>query len=285
MGLSASCVGRTESVDALPAKRLVATWTPTPRKASAARFTPAPPALTAAQALVSTPTRVLAAATAAPPSPIADSEPREERALLQQSPRALPLLLRPTPTHAAFQRIDRRGPVALPTIAPMALGRGREPARLIIPALNLNAPVVPVGWDEAYVGRELMSEWQVASHAVGHHINSVYPGEDGNMVFSGHNNIEGAVFRSLSRVGEPGVNFGLGAEMIVEDASGRQFIYRVNGWERMPERDASPEQRRYNARYLAPTERAQLTIITCWPPSSNTHRVVVTGLLTGMKER
>ena len=75
---------------------------------------------------------------------------------------------------------------------------------------------------------------------------------------------------------------GLWARITYTDETGRRFSYQVNGWRRMKEANASIGKRQDNAKYLKPTEHAQLTLVTCWPPWSNTHRVVVTGLLTGM---
>ncbi len=157
------------------------------------------------------------------------------------------------------------------------------PTRLLIPALNLDTPVETMGWKVVQDAKGVRSEWDVVDFAAGHHINSAFPGEAGNVVLSGHNNIGGAVFQSVCVIGQPGVDFGLGDEMILVDESGRRFVYQVNGWRRLQEANASIAQRQDNAQYLAPTTDAQLTLVTCWPPDSNTHRVVVTGLLVGME--
>ncbi|MCS7039782.1 MAG: sortase [Anaerolineae bacterium] len=183
---------------------------------------------------------------------------------------------------ASSARVDQAGPIALPTVAPLPVGEGRPPIRLRIPALGLDTPVLPMGWHVVADAEGLRSEWDLVDDAAGHHLDSVYPGEAGNVVLSGHNNIGGAVFRSVCVIGEPGVAFGLGDAMVLVDEVGREFTYRVNGWHRFPEANVSLAQRQENARYMAPTEHAQLTLITCWPPTSNTHRVVVTGLLTAM---
>jgi sortase A len=37
----------------------------------------------------------------------------------------------------------------------------------------------------------------------------------------------------------------------------------------------SNEQRIKNGRFMQPTEDERLTIITCWPPTNNTHRLAV----------
>ena len=42
---------------------------------------------------------------------------------------------------------------------------------------------------------------------------------------------------------------------------------------------ASEEQRLANARYIQPTSDARVTLVTCWPYYTNTHRVIVVGKL------
>ncbi len=175
-------------------------------------------------------------------------------------------------------RIDEIGPVPLPTVAPLPPGDGLPPVRLQIPALGLDTPVQRMGWTV----ENGVSQWDVVDNAAGHHFDSAYPGEAGNVVVSGHNNIEGAVFAGVCVIGQPGVAFGLGDEMILVDSGGRRFTYQVNGWHRMKEKNASIAKRQDNAAYLQQTGEARLTLVTCWPPWSNTHRVVVTGVLTGM---
>ncbi len=140
-----------------------------------------------------------------------------------------------------------------------------------------------MGWHVVRDENGFHSEWDVVNNAAGHHINSAYPGEAGNVVISGHNNIGGSVFRPLSVIGEPGVDFGLGDAMILEDQLGRRFTYRVNGWWRLQERNVSVRGQQANAAFMQPASEPRLTLITCWPPWSNTHRVVVTGLLTAIR--
>lgn len=237
------------------------------------------------------PTAVSATETATPlPTPSPKLPTPTPSATLRASPPASLTLTPPppvTPASAAAtpaaRRIDSAGPIPLPTIQPLPIGQGRAPTRLLIPALGLDAPVLPMGWHVVEDANGIRSEWDVVDDAAGHHIDSVFPGEAGNVVLSGHNNIGGAVFRPVCVIGEPGVDFGLGDEIILQDEAGRSFVYQVEGWQRFAEAGASIAQRQANARYLAPTARAQLTLITCWPPTSNTHRVVVTGPLTGMR--
>ena len=179
-------------------------------------------------------------------------------------------------------RIDRMAPVSLSTVAPLAVGAGAPPIRLTIPALGLDVPVEPMGWRVVQDVAGSHSEWNVVDNAAGHHVNSAYPGEAGNVVMSGHNNIGGSVFKTVCVIGESGVDFGLGDAMIVTDQRGRRFTYSVNGWWRLEERNASIARQEANAAYMQPTDYARLTLVTCWPPWSNTHRVIVTGVLTGI---
>ncbi len=161
-------------------------------------------------------------------------------------------------------------------MAPLPPGTGLPPVRIRIPAVGLDAPVQPMSWQ--VVGDR--TEWQVPENAAGHHIDSAFPGEAGNVVISGHHNIAGSVFAEISPIGEPGVPLGLNDEIVLTDEAGREFVYRISGWHRIPEANASVTERKTNARALQPTDFPQLTLITCWPASSNTHRVVITATLT-----
>ncbi|MCO6452386.1 MAG: sortase [Caldilineales bacterium] len=256
---SSSLIAYTDGESVPP---LGSTWTPTPAGGSAEAI--ATPAAGENESPPSTDPDLPAG-----PTPIRITVPVEVVKALHE------------PTATPQPRIDTAGPIEFPMIAPLPIGQGRPPVRLIIPALTLDTPVLPMGWHRVSDRRGQRTEWDVVDNAAGHHIDTVYPGEQGNVVLSGHNNVGGAVFQSVSVIGEPGVDFGLGDSMILVDELGRRFVYTVNGWERLKEANASVAKRVENARYLRPTDFAQLTLVTCWPPDSNTHRVVVTGLLTG----
>jgi len=253
-----------------------ATWTPTVLAVSDSA-TPEPAPVTVATAQPKT----VVSGAAATVAPTETPAPRVQEMTAAPSPSPLP----PSATAAvsAGGRIDAVGPVAVQTVEPLPSGAGMPPTRLLIPALDLDAPVQEMGWKVIEDAKGVRSEWEVVDFAAGHHINSAFPGEAGNVVLSGHNNIAGAVFQSVCVIGEPGVDFGLGDEMILVDELGRRFIYQVNGWRRLAEANASIARRQENAGYLNPTTLPQLTLVTCWPPTSNTHRVIVTGLLAGME--
>lgn len=150
-----------------------------------------------------------------------------------------------------------------------------QPNRVVIPKIALDAPIVDVGWQIVERGQQRFTEWQTADNAVGHHINSAQPGEAGNVVLSGHHNTKGEVFRRISEQ-----ELAMGDAIYLYDARGQRFTYQVT--EVTPpllEVGATEEQRLANARYIQPTTDARVTLVTCWPYWTNTHRVVVVATL------
>ncbi len=277
LGWLSGCAPQSASLFAPPAAGIV--FTPEVQRPSPS---PSPTAtLVTTQTTTSSPFLPVTPEPQMTPTPAATEQPQQLSSLLRQlkqEPAPTPV---PTPVLVRHGgRIDEIGPVPVATIAPLTPGEGLPPVRLQIPALALDTPVQRMGWKTV----NGVSQWDVVDNAAGHHFDSAYPGERGNVVLSGHNNIAGAVFAGVCVIGQPGVAFGLGDEMILVDSSGRSFTYQVNGWHRMKEKNASIAKRQNNASYLRQTDEAQLTLVTCWPPWSNTHRVVVTGVLTGMAD-
>ena len=144
----------------------------------------------------------------------------------------------------------------------------QDPVRIVIPSIHVDSPVVYVGWTTVMQGNQLVSEWDTADFAVGFHNASALPGTIGNTVMSGHNNINGEVFRYLDRVkaGDP---------ITVYNRVGVALAYTVTQTMIVAEKYASPEQRLQNAQWIAPTEDNRLTLVSCWPYTNNTHRVIV----------
>lgn len=111
--------------------------------------------------------------------------------------------------------------------------------------------------------------WEVADYAAGHHYNSLNPGEGGNIVLSGHNNWRGEVFRDLDKL-KPG------DEIHVWTQEGKEYVYKVSKIDKLKEAGASYAQRLKNAQVMNETPQEQLTLISCWPYTTFTHRLVVT---------
>jgi sortase A len=141
------------------------------------------------------------------------------------------------------------------------------PERLVIPAIELDSTVIPVGWHVIEDGGSQYSIWQVADDAVGWHNTTVYPGHAGNIVLNGHHNIQGQVFRYL-------VDVEVGDQILVHTED-RIYHYAVAEKHILKEKGEPPEVRQKNAKWIAPTQEERLTMVTCWPYTNNTHRLVV----------
>lgn len=123
---------------------------------------------------------------------------------------------------------------AQPTPAPPA---DLRPTHLIIPALNLDSPIV-----EVFVQN---GAWQVADYAVGYHHGTGVVSAN-NMVLAGHKGLRGSVFRHLEQI-KPG-------DEVIVVAAGQRHLYRVRTTGRV-----WPNQ----VDVMFPTEHAQLTLLTC----------------------
>jgi sortase A len=179
------------------------------------------------------------------------------------SPCELPPYLTPTPEVAT----------ATPSPIPEAPAPAGPPTRLVIPSISVDVPVVPVGWHEELVNGVRLMVWDVADYAAGWHKTSGVPGGGTNIVISGHHNIRGSVFRDLATL--------QGGDVVILYAGEKAFKYVVNAVFIFPEKGMPLEVRQENARWIAPTEREQLTLVTCWPHDNNTHRVIVVAYPAG----
>ena len=110
-------------------------------------------------------------------------------------------------------------------------------------------------WDDLPVGA---AGWHRHSGATGHGHQYRHLGTPQH---------RGEVFRDLVLV-EPGQRVSVWAE-------GEEHRYVVAEKLILPERGVPEEQRRQNASWMQPTPTERLTLITCWPQSSNTHRLIV----------
>jgi sortase A len=159
----------------------------------------------------------------------------------------------------------------LPRKAPVFHQSGAErilPSRLVIPSISVDTPVVELGWNTTKTASgTIFSEWDVAEYAAGWHKNSAVPGEGGNVVMSGHNNILGSVFRELDQLKR--------GDTLEVFSGGEEYIYTVEEVLILPEKHASDKQRKANVQYIQKTADDRLTLVSCWPRDDNTHRIVV----------
>lgn len=134
----------------------------------------------------------------------------------------------------------------LPTPIPVI----EQAIRIQIPAINVDAPVVQG------------DNWEQLKKGVAQHIGTPNPGEKGNIVLSGHNDIYGEVFRYLDRL-NPG-------DSIILFTSQRQYTYIITGTQMVEPTDVE---------VMAPTPDARVTLISCHPYLVDIHRIVVSAVL------
>lgn len=138
------------------------------------------------------------------------------------------------------------------------------PTHLVIPVINLDAPIETVGWGQV----NGVSAWDIPDHFAAGWLKSSAPlGSIGNTVLDGHHNIAGEVFRRLVDL-KPG-------DVIEVQSNTRRFTYEVDTLQILPDRDQPIEVRRQNAVWIQPTLDERLTLVTCWPYTNNTHRLIV----------
>jgi sortase A len=157
-------------------------------------------------------------------------------------------------------------PTPTPTSPPPA---ANPPTRIVAPAIELDAKVVPMGWEILDRNGTMVTDWIVPKKAAGWHMNSALPGHQGNVVLSGHHNIEGKVFRYVVDL-EPGDEITL----YVDDIP---YVYVVTEKYILKEAGMPLDVRKKNAQWIMPTFDQRLTLVTCWPYEwpGNTHRVIV----------
>lgn len=161
-------------------------------------------------------------------------------------------------------------PTDTPTPTPTPLPRAKKPpTRIVAPAIDLDAPVVPMGWELIDHDGTFVSEWVVPSKAAGWHMNSAFPGNKENVVLSGHHNIEGKVFRYVVDL-----NPGDEITLYVDDLA---YPYVVTEKYILKEVGVSLRVRKRNAQWIMPSGDERLTLVTCWPYEwpGNSHRVIV----------
>ena len=205
-----------------------------------------PPAASVAPASSSTPTVL-------PDSSPPDSGPSEAT-------------MPPTPTRLAAS--PSPAPTFTRTATPIHSPSDRDPTRITIASIDVDARIVTVDIvEKRSENGETTQEWEVADYAAGFHRGMARVGHAGNTVISGHNNMRGKVFRDVHRL-EPG-------DDIVIWVGTAAYRYRVRELHKLPMKGVPPDSERDNQKWILPTRDQRLTLVTCWPAWSNTHRIVV----------
>lgn len=167
-----------------------------------------------------------------------------------------------------FVRIEK--PIYTDTTQQVAVNK--MPARIIAESIGLDAKVVAMGWDVKEERGKIIAEWQVPEDDAAWHRNSAAPGGGSNIVISGHNNSAGGrIFANLEELN-------IGDQITVRNMQGGTFQYEVKDKKLVRTLGASQQTLDFLEAMIKPTPTEQLTLITCWPSWSNTHRVIITAV-------
>jgi LPXTG-site transpeptidase (sortase) family protein len=153
-----------------------------------------------------------------------------------------------------------------PSVAQAILGW--VPDNLQIPSIHLDAPIVPVDYVDAELHGVSFTLWLAPrGYRVGWHATSALLGVGGNTVLNGHHNAYEMVFEHLIDVEE--------GDQVIVSSGENHFYYTVTTKVIFPERFETFETRIENTSWIEPTDDERITMVTCWPAASNTHRLVV----------
>jgi sortase A len=144
---------------------------------------------------------------------------------------------------------------------------GRRAIHVSVPAVAIDADIVEVEPVAVQSDQQTMFEWPVADWAAGHHSTSANPGEGGNIVIAGHDDVRGEVFRGLHDVK-------VGDQVIVStDAASYTYVVQEIHM-RLYANESLEEQLSVGA-FIEPMPEERLTLVTCWPYQVDTHRLIV----------
>lgn len=159
--------------------------------------------------------------------------PPDASGLTQPNDAEIPESLRPL--------VESLPPPIIPTQGPT------QARRIIVPAIDVDSLIIQGDDFE-----------QLRKGAVGQHIGTSDPGQPGNLVLSGHNDIYGEVFRRLDEL-QPG-------DEIQIHSTTQIFTYVITGWRVVPPTEVS---------VMDATAHPSLTLISCYPYLVDTERIVV----------
>jgi LPXTG-site transpeptidase (sortase) family protein len=142
------------------------------------------------------------------------------------------------------------------------------PLRLVVPAIQLDAPILGVQPEMVKIGGAELMQWlSPDEYAAGWHETSARLGEPGNTVLNGHHNTSGEVFKRLVDLME--------GDLIKVYSDSHLFTYLITNKMILPEKYETLDVRIKNAQWILPSQDERLTLITCWPYESNTHRLII----------
>jgi len=155
-------------------------------------------------------------------------------------------------------------PTPIPTATPLPL----PATRLSIPAINLNVSIEETSpkLQNSPNGQSFYI-WDPPAYAVGHYDSSGNPGEGRNIVFDGHNNTLGEVFRDLNKLNA-------GDQIILLTDTG-EFYYQVQQKMIIPYVGSEQQATTQLQSLTAPQSSEMVTLISCWPYATYSNRIVI----------
>jgi len=152
-----------------------------------------------------------------------------------------------------------------PTAVPVVIA----PKAIIIDKIELEAPVLETEQISVKIAEQKYAQFLVPEEfAAGWHAGSAGIGAIGNTVISGHHNAYGKVFENLYKLE-------IGDVIKLQDEEGNIYKYIIANKMIFPEKDEDLEVRLENGRWIQPTDDERLTVVTCWPADSNSHRLIL----------
>lgn len=151
------------------------------------------------------------------------------------------------------------------------LGEGKIKADLVIPIINLRAPIV---WSESLETDDLVKDMR---EGIIHHPATTFPGLRGNAFFTGHSSYYLLDPGNYKDVLEDIDKISKDDEIIVElEISGnkKEIIYKVGYW-----KIVSPE----DSLIFRDFEGSELTLATCWPIGNSENRYMIKAFLVSDK--
>jgi sortase A len=158
-------------------------------------------------------------------------------------------------------------PTLTPSPTPTPEPEPMPAVRIMIPKIDVNERIVETGVTTTGWGANERPVWETPAYAVGHRKISAHPGQNGNIVLSGHNNTLGEVFRDLDKL-EAG-------DEIYLYTLDEEFVYIVKEKHKVPMVGITEESEAEHLRYTARTPDETLTLISCWPYATFTHRIYI----------
>jgi sortase A len=116
------------------------------------------------------------------------------------------------------------------------------------------------------------------SFAAGWQNDSALLGMPGNTVLNGHSSYSKDGIKLLDGVFKDLVNLKPGDSLSMFSSSGVEYHFSIATKVLLKERWQPVEIRLQNSSWMLPSKDERITLVTCWPYGSNTHRLIVIAL-------